>query len=197
MSSVSVNHGPDQTPLRLRRITADEYFQMVREGIIREGERVELIGGMIVSMSPAERRHNGALFRLTEGLRRIDGAGLAVQLTLTLDDDTVVDPDLALLRPATEPEAGLTPADVLLLVEVADTSLPTDRGAKAERYARAGITDYWIVDVEARRVLVLREPGETGYTSVTEIGLEGEARALHVADAVVRVADLFPGVTNT
>lgn len=165
---------------------------MVEGGIIREGERVELIGGMIVEMSPAEKRHNGVMYRLTQLLRDAKGVGIGVQLTMTLDDESVVDPDLILVRPETRPEVSLTPADVLLLIEVADTSLRTDRGEKALRYARAGIAEYWIVDVEGRRVLVLREPGQAGYGREDEVALDAEARALFAPGVTVRVADLFP-----
>ncbi len=192
MSSVSVTHGPDETPLKLRRITAGEFWRMVEEGIIREGERVELIGGMIVEMSPSGKRHLGVLHRLSEILRFNREVSVGVQYTMEFDDETVVDPDLVLMRPDTDPGRGLRPADVLLLIEVADTSLRTDRGEKAVRYARAGIGEYWIVDVEGRRLLILREPGEAGYAREDDVGISGEAKAAFAPGVTVRVADLFP-----
>ncbi len=192
MSSVSVTHGPDQTPLRLRRITAGEFWRMVEEGIIREGERVELIGGMIVEMSPSGKRHLGVLHRLNEALRFNRQVSVGVQYTMQFDDETVVDPDLVLMRPDADPGQGVRPDDVLLLIEVADTSLRTDRGEKALRYARAGIPEYWIVDVEGRRVLVLREPGDSGYAREDDLGPTAEAHATFAPGVTVRVADLFP-----
>jgi Uma2 family endonuclease len=109
-------------------------------------------------------------------LDEVTEVSVGVQYTMEFDDETVVDPDLVLMRPDTDPGRGLRPADVLLLIEVADTSLRTDRGEKALRYARAGIGEYWIVDVEGRRLLILREPGETGYAREDEVGSRARPR---------------------
>jgi len=97
--------------------------------------------------------HHGAIMALIGAVRYERGFVFTVQTTLRLSDETVVDPDMMVLRPKARPKGGLHPEDVILLVEVSDSSLRPDRDIKLPLYARAGIPEYWIVDTESRTVL--------------------------------------------
>lgn len=168
-----------------RPIAADEYFRLAEGGCF-DGERIELVEGEILRMSPIGNRHYWIVnYLMRELVRQVDPEDrVTVQSTLPLDAGTVVEPDIVLLREGggsyRDPLPG--PADVVLVVEVADTTIRYDRRVKARLYARAGIVEYWVVDVEREVVIVHREPDATGYASVTE----------HAATA--RVALSAPGV---
>lgn len=165
---------------------------MVDTGVFESEDRVELIEGVIVDMmSPSGWSHLSVLHAVAKAFGSLEAAEVCVQYTLQVNDETVVDPDLMLLPRDHRIADGIFANDVLLLVEVADTSLPFDRGPKAERYAAAGIPDYWIVDVAAKQILVLRDPTERGYASIHTI-TAGEVRALNVPVAKVTVSELFP-----
>lgn len=156
--------------LLTRRFTADEFHRMGEAGILGEDDRVELIDGQIVPMSPIGYRHAGAIIRLTRALSRDlhDRALVSVQNPVRLGEHEEPQPDLVVLRP--RPDDYTTrlpePADVLLLVEVADSSLEHDRDLKAPLYARAGIPEYWLWDLDNRQVLVHRGPTPEGYASI-------------------------------
>jgi Uma2 family endonuclease len=146
------------------RFDAETYGRIVESGAL-DDERVELIDGQIVDMSPQTTWHAGAIARLTHLLRGAD-AFLRVQLPLRVADDSVPEPDLAL----TETQAGWEshPTTALLVVEVAVSSHALDRGRKAELYSAAGVPEYWVVDVPRGCVVVHREPqASSGYAVVT------------------------------
>lgn len=152
------------------RFTAEEYTRMAAEGIIPPDARVELIDGEIVEMSPIGSRHNAFVDRLNRLLARKlgDAAIVRVQGSVQLDERVMPQPDFAVLRPRDDfyEDALPGPADVRLLVEVADTSLVYDRSEKARLYARYGIPEYWLLDLVQNSVLVHTEPGPTGYQHV-------------------------------
>ena len=138
-----------------RRFTADEYLAMGDAGILRDDDRVELIDGDIVAMTPIGRRHVAVVNRLTRLFvaRLGDGAIVQPQGSLRLDFSTEPQPDLAVLRHRDDfYETGSRPApdDILLLIEVADTSLRYDLTTKAALYARHGIGEYWVDRPEQR-----------------------------------------------
>jgi Uma2 family endonuclease len=160
---------PDWVPRRL--LTADETLRMVEAGVLAEGERVELIEGQLVVMSPHTMPHMACIGALTEMFvkRASDAAVVWVQLPLRLDAHNVPEPDFALLRRRADGYRRGEPAsasDALLVVEVAHSSLRYDRGLKAELYGAFGAPEYWVVDTVGRAVLVHREPGANGYRSV-------------------------------
>jgi Uma2 family endonuclease len=153
-----------------RRFTRKEYYRMAEVGILGERDRVELILGEIVEMSPPGRHHRAFVNNLNRVLsRRLpEDTVVSVQNPLPLSEDTEPQPDLAVLRrrevPYKEREAWAE--DALLVIEVADSSLPYDRTTKRRLYAEAGISEYWIVDCTAESVEVHREPGPDGYRDV-------------------------------
>lgn len=151
-----------------RKLTADEYQRMGETGVLGRDERVELLDGEIYEMPPISDGHVGAVnrsnFRFT--VRLGNRAIVSVQNPIRLSDFSEPQPDLAILRP--DPHfygtRRVRPEDVLLLIEVADSSLEYDRTGKLPRYAAAGILEVWIVNVSARHIEVYRRPAGGGYT---------------------------------
>ncbi|HEX9700961.1 MAG TPA: Uma2 family endonuclease [Acidobacteriota bacterium] len=152
-----------------RRFTVDEFEHLAEVGILDEDDRVELLDGDIVEMTPISSQHAGgvnALIAIYAG-RLGDRAVVAAQNPVRLDDFNEPQPDLCLLRPREDryrrshPGAG----DVLLLIEVAHTSQPYDQGIKAPLYSRYGVRETWVVDVDESTVHVFRDPSPAGYRS--------------------------------
>jgi Uma2 family endonuclease len=143
--------------LPIRKLSPEEFEALVKAGILREEERIELLDGVLVPMSPIGSAHNAIVIRLTMLLTQAarGKALVSAQGALALGEHRP-QPDLAVL-PLGEDSLTRLPSRALLLVEVADTSLERDR-AKAHLYARASIPELWIVDVQGRTVEVYTEP---------------------------------------
>jgi Uma2 family endonuclease len=152
----------DRHQVPRHRLTVNEYHRLGEAGVLGEADRVELLEGQLVDMSPIGPRHALAVDALVELLvAAVAGrAGVRAQNPIELDDRTEVQPDIALVRRPWQgyPAAHPRPVDIFLLIEVADTSLQTDRGAKLELYARAEVREFWIVDLTTDGVLVYRDP---------------------------------------
>lgn len=151
----------------IRRISVDDYHRMAEAGVFRDNERVELLDGLLISMAPISWRHGYATRTLNSlfGLRYGDRAVIDSQGALSLRVDSEPQPDVMVLRgPFTRYEERKPIAsDVLLLVEVSETSRTYDAGPKLRSYAEAGVAEVWIVDLVEECVLVFREPGDEGY----------------------------------
>lgn len=149
------------------RLSVEDYHRMAEAGILGEDARVELIEGAIIDMTPIGSRHAAAVKRLNRVLDRAvgDAAIVSAQDPIVLDAHTEPQPDLALLRPREDYYAAAhpRPADILLVIEVADSSLPYDRDIKLPLYARAGIPEAWLVDLEAGRLTRFSDPTADGY----------------------------------
>ena len=153
-------------PLSRHALTVDEYHRMADAGILRAGDRVELIEGEIIDMSPIGSDHASVVNRLISLMVRAVGisAIVSAQNPIHLNDLSEPQPDLALLRYRDDYYRAALPgaADVLLVVEVADSSLRYDREIKLPLYARHAIPEVWIVDLEQRRLEIhLRPAGDT------------------------------------
>ncbi len=151
-----------------RRFNIEEYYRMARAGILTEDDRVELIDGEVLEMTPIGPRHAITVDRLNELLViRLAGTAIVrVQSPIRLSDDTEPEPDLAVLRRRSGyGEAHPTADDVLLLIEVAETSADYDRGIKLPRYARAGIPETWLVDLTGDIVEQYTGPRADQYNS--------------------------------
>jgi hypothetical protein len=178
-----------------RKIDVDAYHRMAEAGIFAPDERVELIDGEILQMVPIGSEHGATVIRLN---RLFDPAALhhraivAVQSPLRLDATTEPVPDLMLLRsrPDDYRDALPGPQDVLLVVEVAKSSLDYDRSVKAPLYARAGVGELWIVDLVGRAVEVAKEPGADGF-AVGERVTRGRLAPQALSDVAIDVATLF------
>ena len=156
-----------------RRFTVEEYHQMAEFGILTEDDRVELINGEIVEMSPIGRRHAAHVKRLNKlfsdklGQRTLVG----VQDPIELNDRSEPQPDLVLLQPRADfYEAGHPqPQDILLLVEVADTTAEFDREVKIPLYANSRVSEVWLVNINEQCLEVYREPNSNGYGNVQKL----------------------------
>jgi Uma2 family endonuclease len=161
-------------PLPKRRLfTVEEYYQMAEAGIISRDERVELIEGEIVAMAAIGSRHAACVDRLNYFLsQRVGGRALVrVQNPIRLDQFSEPQPDIALLRPRADfyAFAHPGPADVFLVVEVADTSVDFDREVKIPLYARAGIPEAWLVDLTGDCMTAYRGPSARVYQDVQHL----------------------------
>lgn len=153
---------------RERRITVEEYHAMGEAGILSGDDRVELLDGHLISMSPIGPSHAHCVNRLTElfiewkqtGEERVQ---VSVQNPVHLGDESELESDLALYDPDAPTSRHLRPEDAFLVVEVADTSLEYDRDVKAPQYGRAGIPECWVVDLGNGVIEVFRQPEADGY----------------------------------
>jgi Uma2 family endonuclease len=183
---------PTAVALHPRLFTVDDLEAMVKAGIIREDERVELIEGQIVEMSATGTRHTWTVIRLARSFSRRDDVVVSSQSTFQIGEYGGPEPDVVMLR-ADAPQDRLPSSDhAVLIVEVADTSLAHDRYTKAPLYARAGIPEYWIVDLNGERVEVYREPSPAGYRSVRFV-LRGERLSPSFAPDMVIEVDTILG----
>jgi Uma2 family endonuclease len=155
--------------LQKRLFTVAEYHRMAETGILSEDDRVELIEGEIVAMSPIGSRHAACVARLTALFSRAGRHVIVwVQNPIRLAENSEPQPDVALLRPRADFYAAEHPGpeDVLLIVEVAETSAASDREVKVPLYARFGIPEVWLVDLAAEQVEVFRQPSSQGYQAI-------------------------------
>lgn len=178
---------------RPHRLTVDDYYRMAEVGVLLPDDRTELIEGEIVDMPPIGSSHANVVRVLTQRLVRAagDAAVVSVQLPVRLSRHSEPQPDIALLKAkaAGYREAHPGPADVLLLIEVSDTTLRFDLDDKAHLYARHGIHEYWVVDLVANRVWRHLKPRATQYAERTEIS--AGAVPLPKSFGEIGVAELF------
>lgn len=148
--------------VRRHRITVQDYYRMAEVGVLAPDARVELIEGEIIDMAPAGSPHAGIVTRLHRRLHLAVGGTLIVrqQFPLHLDDYSEPEPDLVLVKRRSDDyvRSHPTPADVLLVVEVSQSSLRFDRERKLPLYARHGMPEYWIVDVVTPAVHIFHTP---------------------------------------
>jgi Uma2 family endonuclease len=171
--------------------TRAEIEAMVAAGIIDEDERFELIGGEVVPMSPKGARHELVKITLGEHLHRLAGPDLWVgqETTLWLDEITFVEPDFCVWPRAIAPveQRGY---DVLLAIEIADTSLSYDRGRKTGIYAAYGISEVWVIDANRLVTHVHRRLGAEGYRDVFDAAPDADLVAERVPGVRVNLAGL-------
>ena len=179
----------------LRRIRVDEYHRMIEAGILGEDEKVQLVDGILVAMTPQGRAHAFVIQELTRTLVRLLGDEFRVlsQLPLTLAGDSEPEPDIAVVKAGEAASATRHPGSALLVVEVAGESLRFDRQTKAALYARSGIPEYWIVNLADSTVEVCREPdASTGsYRAKTVVPSGQQLPASSVPGLTIDVAALF------
>ena len=154
-----------------RRFTVAEVEAMVAAGVMEEDERVELIGGELVPMSPKGNQHEVMKAALLRRWYRAvpDDLDLVPETTFRLSEDTYLEPDVVIYPRATGIR-GLGANNVLLVVEIADSSLRYDIGRKAALYASFGIRELWVIDAVQLTTRVFREPAADGYRSANDFG---------------------------
>jgi Uma2 family endonuclease len=182
--------------LTRHRFTLDEYHRMAEAGILNEDDRVELIRGEIVQMTPMGHRHASCVARLNDVLLgTLRGRTvLWPQLPLTILPDSEPQPDIILLRYRDDFYRDTLPGpqDVALLIEVADTSLQYDRRLKGPLYAEAGVQDYWIVDLEGGAVELYRNPVAGQFRAVERVGHTAMLSPLAFPDVQITAAIILP-----
>lgn len=176
-----------------RLFTVRDYYRMGEAGVFGPDERVELLEGEILRMNPIGPRHANCVDRLNHlfVVSLGDRAQVRIQNPVRLSEISEVQPDVALVRRDRDTEGHPGPSDVLLLVEVADTSVAFDRRVKLPLYARAGIPEAWIVDLPAAAVEVHREPEITGYARSTQLGTGGSIGPAALPDVRLEVSDFL------
>ncbi len=185
---------PAQTfaPTR-RRFTVEEFYAMAEAGILDEEERVELLNGEVFVMAPMGAAH-ADITDLFDDFFKASLRGRArvpVQGPLRIDDTTLLFPDLAVLRPRTDYRRRLPePEDVLLVIEVSDSSIRRDRDAKLSRYA-AGIPEVWIANVPACHVEAFHDPVDGVYQSRRIVPADGQISPRAFPDVELTVGDFL------
>lgn len=174
------------------RFTTDEYEQMIAAGILTEEDRVELIEGEIIEMSPIGDDHVFALNSLAElFFQNLEGrAIISIQNPIRLSDRSRPQPDIALWRRKSRRSLP-GPGDILLLVEISDTTLNFDRNVKLPLYAQAGISEVWIVDLVDERIDAYREPLDDVYNLFESYHAGGRISPLAFPDVALAVDDIF------
>lgn len=192
------NPTPSSIPPTLSpwRISTERYLEMIQDGVLDETDHVELINGMIIDMSPGGTKHAYIVNRLVKLFAPICGElELWVQSTMVIGEGQVYDPDFALLKPRPAEDSYKhrhpDPADVALLIEVAASSLAKDRDVKLPVYAKAGVPEVWLVDIESESVQVCREPGEGGFAAVEVVEKGRAVSAGCLAGESIKVESIF------
>jgi Uma2 family endonuclease len=156
--------------LTRRQFTVHDYARMRETGILTEDDRVELLDGEIYVMSPIGPLHVAMVNKLNKLLTQLVGESgiISIQNPIQLDDYSEPQPDIAILNPRDDYYTGAlaTPDDVLLIIEIADTSLDYDRDEKLPRYAAAHISEVWIIDVNKQIIEQYTQPTRGEYTQL-------------------------------
>ncbi len=179
-----------------RRFSVAEYYCMGEAGILRSDERTELIDGEIIVMPPIGPGHAAGNSRAERSFHRRFGDRSVVrsQIPIHLPDDSEPQPDIVLAQP--QPEgyraAHPRPEDILLLVEICDTTLAKDREVKLPLYARAGIPETWLMNLPDDRIEVYRDPAPEGYRSITLVAHDGAVTPLAFPEITIPCAELLP-----
>jgi Uma2 family endonuclease len=185
---------PRPLPGGAHRWTVEEYERMGALGLLPADARTELIDGVVVDVSPQNPPHALCVERLTAAFYRrlLDRARVRVQAPVRLSTRWMPEPDVALVRLGAPADRHPEAADVLLVVEVSDTSLAEDRGAKLAQYAASGVPAVWIVDLAGRAIEAYGVPAEDGYAAV-RVHRAGDAIAVPgFAGIVLPVDEVLP-----
>lgn len=175
------------------RWTREQYYRMGELGWF-EGKRVELLEGEIVEMSPIGSRHATSVALVQAVLQRIffTDCHVRAQVPVSITESSDPEPDVAVVSGNIRDYIEAHPTTALLVVEVSDATLSIDRTRKTLMYARAGIAEYWIVNLKARQLEVRREPTKRGYSSTRTLKESETVTPLSAPDAQIKVADLLP-----
>jgi Uma2 family endonuclease len=181
---------------RPRRFTVHEYYRMLEVGILREDDRVELIQGEILPMSPKSISQVAGVRRTSKRLEKILGrrAFIRAQEPIHLDDSSEPEPDVVVAQPSETAyeDHHPTPVELYAVIEVADSSFAKDRDQKAPLYAEAGILQYCILNVRDRELEDYRDPSPRGYRSFRVYTARDRFNLVAFPEIEIKVADLLP-----
>jgi Uma2 family endonuclease len=187
--------------VNIRRWKRVEYDRLIESGFFQPGDAVELVGGYLIVAEPQGSRHYAAIQAAAHALRAAFGSGWEVraQGPLALDEESEPEPDVAVVQGGFRDYVVEHPSRPVLVIEVSESSLALDREHKGSLYARAGLVDYWIVNLVDRILEVYRVPIADPavafgwrYRSVVMLGRGASVSPLALPGASVRVADLLP-----
>jgi Uma2 family endonuclease len=190
---------PLPPPYPVVRFSVDDYHRIAELGVLNEMDRIELLEGCLVPKMTHSPQHANTIETLSELLQRILPSGWRVRVQLPITtQDSEPEPDLAIVRRERQAKGHPEPADIGLVIEVADSTLSQDRVDKARLYARAGIVEYWVVNLRERQLEVFQQPSKSRkvpqYSRMTvipagdvvELQLDGAAVAtINVSDMLV------------
>jgi Uma2 family endonuclease len=178
-----------------KRFTADDYQRMGQAGILRRADRVELIDGEMIAMTPTGPRHCASVDRATRAFvtKAGDSAIVRVQGPVRLDFYSEPEPDLVLLRPRADFYASGHPGpdDILLIVEVPDSSIDYDREIKSHLYARSGVHEYWLADLNEKVLVCYSSPEGGTYQNVRRYMRRQSLAPDLLPECVVSIEDLL------
>ena len=178
-----------------RYFTVDEYHRMGKAGVFSEDDRVELIDGEILKMSPIGSRHAASVNRLNMQFNNLLGgrAIVSVQNPIVLNDFSEPEPDIAILRRRDDFYAQAHPSasDALLVIEIADTSVEYDHDIKLPAYARSAVPEVWIVDLPAETVALYADLANGVYRAVTTHQRGDSITPLHIPDLSIEVVGIL------
>jgi Uma2 family endonuclease len=184
-----------------RKFTVEEYFRMVEAGIFQEDERVELVEGEILLMPPMGHSHIGGVTRHARVFigNASERYTVLIQSTVRLSESSAPEPDLALVKFREDDYsfAHAVPDDVLLIVEIAESSLAYDRDYKAHVYGRAGIPETWVLNLHGDCIERFQEPGTEGYAQHTVLRRGAKISPVSLPDVELAVEELLPPVAPT
>ncbi|WYL97316.1 MAG: Uma2 family endonuclease [Gloeotrichia echinulata IR180] len=178
-----------------RKFTVEQYHKMVDSGILTADDRIELIGGEIIEMSPIGTKHAACVNRLVNLLAQLSRKRiiLASQNPIALNENSEPQPDVALLKPRDDfyETAHPQPSDIFLLIEVADSTVKYDREVKIPLYAQANIIEVWLVDIYEQVIEVYQQPISAGYQHIQKFarGQTLSIQAFH--DVNISVNEIF------
>lgn len=176
------------------RFSRAQYERMVETGIFGPNDRLELLDGEIIDMSPQKSRHATAVTLTGEILRTAFGKGATVRLQLPfiLDDHSEPEPDVAVVPGDPRDYRDAHPFRALLIVEVSDTTLAYDRSRKSVAYACAGIPEYWVLDLIGETLEVYRNPDNGTYTERLTLQADATVQPLATSDLALTIKDMLP-----
>jgi Uma2 family endonuclease len=186
--------------VQMKRWTREEYDRMIEAGIFAPGERVELLDGEIL-MSPQNSPHSTGISLTVEALRVAFGEGyhIRTQMPIALDAYSEPEPEVSVVRGSPRDCRDAHPSSPLLVVEVTDTTLAYDRDQRGSLYARAGLEDYWVLNLGRRHLEVYRDPVPSSqarygwsYRTVRYYTADESVTPLAAPQARIAVADLLP-----
>lgn len=177
------------------RFTVDQYYRAAESGVLGENPRTELIEGEIIEMPPPSPEHSGHVARLDQKLVRQLPVKYDVRCQLDLHVSNITEPlpDIAIVKARADSytKAHPTPADTLLLIEVSQSSLKYDLERKAGIFAKAGVPEYWVLDLKARRLHVFTGPTADGWRHHTILTPREQVQSLSVPELKLKVGELF------
>ena len=180
--------------LKRRLLTVDEYHKMAEAGILKPDDKVELINGEIITTSPINSKHAGYVKRIIALFTKLvnDDTIISVRDPIRLNKHSEPEPDIAILKFRSDyyTETHPTPKDVILLIEVSDSSVNVDRSFKLPLYAKSGIQEFWIVNLKSNQIEVYKKPKGDAY-EIEETYKKEKSIKLEQLDALIDVAKIF------